>query len=175
MTLVLDGSTGVSLVQDGVVTAADLASGAITSAALPTGSVLQVVQATNSTNNAVTSTTYVDTAITASITPSSTSSKILVAGAVQVMIWHNGGAGADGYFRILNSTTSTSATPHYLQNYDYGGSGMIDDSPRACQWLDSPNSTSAQTYLIQVKRGSGDSIVLNNGGTSFLTLMEIAG
>lgn len=38
MAVVIDGSTGVSLVQDGVVATADFASGAITSSVLPSGS-----------------------------------------------------------------------------------------------------------------------------------------
>ena len=41
MTLVLDGSTGVSAVQDGVITAADLASGAVTADKIATGAVTQ--------------------------------------------------------------------------------------------------------------------------------------
>ena len=45
---------------------------------MPTGSVLQVVQATTSTKASTTSTSYADTGLTASITPSSSSNKVLV-------------------------------------------------------------------------------------------------
>ena len=50
----------------------------IPKAALPTGSVLQVVQGTTLTDTTITSTSYTDTTLTASITPTSSSSKILV-------------------------------------------------------------------------------------------------
>jgi len=140
-----------------------------------TGSVLQVVTATDNTNTSITSSSHSNTSITGTITPSSTSSKILVIGAIQVMIYIDGGSSSDGYYRIRNSTNSTSSSDFYIQNYDYGGSGTIQDASRAVQWLDSPASTSAQTYLIQMKKSNGNAIVANNGGTSSLTLIEIAG
>ena len=50
----------------------------IPKATLPTGSVLQVVQATYSTNVTTGGTTFIDTGLTATITPTSSSNKILV-------------------------------------------------------------------------------------------------
>ena len=175
MALELNGTTGVSLVQDGAVTAADLASGAITTSALPAGSVIQVVQATDNTLFTQTATTYSDSSVTASITPTSSSSKILVTGAIQIMGYNNAAANAEGYFRIKNSTTSTNSPDSFMQIYDYGNSGSISDTAQAVHWLDSPASTASQTYVIQLKRGGGTAIRANNGGTSVLTLMEIAG
>ena len=83
MALELNGTTGVSLVQDGIITAADLASGAITSSALPAGTILQVQTTNVSTpgSQSVTANTYFEiTGVSVSITPSSTSSKILLQG-----------------------------------------------------------------------------------------------
>ena len=51
---------------------------AIPKSTLPTGSVLQVVNATYSTESAISSSTFADTGLTANITPSSSTSKILV-------------------------------------------------------------------------------------------------
>jgi hypothetical protein len=140
-----------------------------------TGKVLQVVSATDNTLFENTSTSYADSSLTASITPSSTSSKILIVGAVQIMAYNNGGANAEGYFRIKNSTASTNNAQNFIQIYDYGGSGSISDTVNAMQWLDSPASTSTQTYVVEIQKGSGTAIRVNNGGTSVLTLMEIAG
>ena len=44
---------------------------------VPSGGILQTVEATDSTQTTTTSGSYVDTGLTATITPSSTSSKIL--------------------------------------------------------------------------------------------------
>ena len=50
---------------------------AVTSAGLPSGTVLQVVNATYSIQTSTTSTTFVSTGLTATITPTSSSNKIL--------------------------------------------------------------------------------------------------
>lgn len=187
MALVLDGTNGVSLVQDGVVTAADLASGAITASALPAGSVLQVVSAVNNNYQEVSSTTYTDTATTASITPSSTSSKILVIvhGTLTSIrasesIWAN--------LRIYrNSTSNLIYVADYFNNIS-AGTDAIGENKYANSFsinhLDSPSSTSATSYTLQIATGTTSNsgrVRLNNstGGQntnlSNITLMEIAG
>jgi len=169
MALELNGTTGVSLVQDGVVTAADLASGAITSAALPTGSVLQVVQGTTTTRTDTTSQSYVTTALTASITPSSTSNKVLC-------IW-TGSAGSDSsgdgrrpaFAVFLNSVeTSQTMTGRVVSNYSL---------PMPSIYLHSPNSTSAQTFTIYMKSINGNNVAFLQEipTTASIILMEIAG
>ena len=68
----ISGSTGVNKIQDGTVVAGDLAG----SVAL--GKVLQVVYANYNTDTSVNSTSDISSGLTASITPSSSSSKILI-------------------------------------------------------------------------------------------------
>ena len=178
MALELNGTTGVSLVQDGVVTAADLASTLDLSGKTisgVSGTRLQSVSITYSGYEQTTSGTYSNTGLTLSITPSSTSSKILVLADVQVMAYTSSGSAADGYGRLYNSTRSVDHIEHYLQVHDYGGSGSISDRATPYNWLDSPNSTATQTYVYQHRINSGMGFRINNGGASQMILMEIAG
>ena len=77
----------------------------IPKAALPTGSVLQVVSATYSTAVSITSTSYTDTGLQASITPTSSSSKILIlvnqAGALR----RDSSAEQSGFANLLRGAT----------------------------------------------------------------------
>ena len=90
-----------------------LASGqSIPKAALPTGSVLQVVQATTSTNVSVTTGGYTDTTLSATITPTSSSSKILVLVNQQFVL--SGGSGSQyGGVRLLRGSTIIFYPPEY--------------------------------------------------------------
>ena len=145
---------------------------ALGSAQMPTGSVLQVVQATTSTKASTTSTGYSDTGLTASITPSSSSNKILVI--ISASCYQ---AGATGYLRLLRGSSSN------LKDYGYpaGYNGLEELTYVPIHYLDSPSTTSATTYKMQHKRtggsGSFHSNFADGGGTmpSFITLMEIAG
>ena len=125
----------------------------MTSASVPAGSVLQIVSAFSTTIFATTSTSYVDiTGMTVSITPSSTSSKILV----QVI----GQAGnlTNGYITMVQLTRNGTAI---------GGGTAASNRPSAFAmsrpsnvdtaetvggvFLDSPSSTSAVVYKLQMK------------------------
>lgn len=171
MALELNGTTGVSLVQDGIITAADLASGAITSSALPAGSVLQVVNATYNTSTATTSVTYIDTGLTATITPSSTDSKILV------LVNQTGLRKATSaylglkLYRDATQIVQIATTTAYTQSTAVNSIG----SDATC-YLDSPASTSAVTYKTQFNcTSTGTTWVQVGGVASTITLMEIAG
>lgn len=175
MALELNGTTGVSLVQDGVVTAADLASGAITSAALPTGSVLQVVQAVYATASQTGANVYNDTGLSASITPSSTSSKVLVMVNQPLSIKTDTADPRDiGFTIVRNSTLLTDG----FGQVDTDTSSRIESSSgNYLIYLDSPNTTSSTTYKTQFKvnNGSCDVYAQQHGTESTITLMEIAG
>ena len=143
----------------------------LTSSQMPTGSVIQVVQATGDTDpeTATTSTTFVATGSYASITPSSTSSKILA------MV--NGGfllcaAGSNGIaFAQLYRDGSDVGCPSMRVRND----GNVGEAPMSLCFLDSPNTTSSVTYKVYIK-GNGGSIQLNNHEPQSckVTLMEIA-
>ena len=125
----------------------------IPKAALPTGSVLQVVQTTIDTQQSFTGATYTDvTGLSVSITPTSTSSKILVRYRI------NGStAGGTTYhaFQILrdaiavgNGAQGTTRTKGHS-----AVRGQFSDSnpfwTTSGEFLDSPATVSATTYKIQ--------------------------
>ena len=199
MALELNGTTGVSLVQDGVVTAADLASTldltgktvSLAAGGTGYGKVLQIVRGYLDTRPSfgANQNVWVDSGLTATITPSSTSSKILVH--VSVAGWHSGGS-VDSNFRLLvngNYVNPPSSIPSgdsaaLLGNWR-GTSSVYEGSVRVTYpTLHSPNSTSAQTYKLQVTT-EASSLVLNAGRqsgagrfgatVSELILIEIAG
>jgi len=134
------------------------------------GKVLQVVQGTYSTATATTSTSYVDTNLTASITPSSTSSKILVIATLPMKI--NGSAGDDlqGSMQLVRGSTS-------ILNYENNLSIYLGAAqwkfPLSMTYLDSPSTTSSTAYKVQIK-SQGKTITAQEGNsTSVILLLEI--
>ena len=69
-----------------------------------TGGVLQVVNATANAAQSTTSSTFVDTTLSASITPTSSTSKILVICQPNIRVYNNAGADSRGDFRILRGS-----------------------------------------------------------------------
>jgi hypothetical protein len=143
----------------------------LTDTAPKTGNVLQVVNTTTSTS--VTSTgAWNDTTLTASITPTSSSSKILI------LVNQSGclktGANTRGQLMLLRGATN-------LINFERGfgyNNQTNDHESGACStcYLDSPATTSSTTYKTQVNNmGSGSIIVQWDSSVSSMTLMEIAG
>ena len=136
--------------------------------------VLQVVNATYGTLVANSTTTYADTGLTATITPKFSTSKILV------LVNHAGSRKSDGnvsnglmlkllrgstdliFFELEGGWNNTNA----IQNF-----GSCSTS-----YLDSPATTSATTYKTQfANQVSASNVRVQAGGTSTITLLEIAG
>ena len=138
------------------------------------GKLLQVVQGTYSTQQSSTSTSYVDTNLTASITPSASTSKVLV------MISHQGvasGAASTGVsLKLFRGATELAKLAHYaaVTSGTESNVGTV-----GIQYLDSPSTTSSTTYKTQFARSaaSGTVYLQSNGGgadiMSTITLMEI--
>ena len=146
---------------------------------LAAGHVVQVVQAEYGTESITSSTSFVDTGLYATITPTNTSSKILVninaaffceLASTNTIETHanitRNGTGIKQFNRviIINATT--------------GAGGVLGNgSQNSLIYLDSPASTSALTYKLQISasntsmnsRINKDSVAL-----STITLMEIA-
>ena len=160
--------------QIATVNASTVTTGTLPGARLPTGSVLQVVHTTYTTQQSSTSTSYADSGLSASITPTSSSSKILV------IVSHNGnlvtGAqNAIANFRLLRGSTSIindfAALGNSLNNIEvvYGAA--------SASYLDSPATTSSTTYKTQFKNKYGAGTVFTNAydASATMTLLEIAG
>ena len=150
--------------------------------------VKQVVQASTSTQVSVSTTTYTDTGLTASITPSSTSSKILVIVDQQFRIARassakNAGAG----IKLLRDSTTihTPITNDDSNPLEVYGENLFNHFTRfTLTKLDSPATTSSVTYKTQGRPHlTTSSGVVNfqytgsnydQNGTSYITLLEVA-
>jgi hypothetical protein len=190
------GNVTGNLNSSGVSTITTLQTGAIqTVAGKPilntTGSILQVVSTTKTNIFTSTSVSYVDiTGLTATITPSSSSNKILVRVDLNGAIAANAGGvilRRNGSNMVVGDTVS-GITNNATFNIYNGG----DDSNGQQLWsmshLDSPASTSALTYSVAVAcvQGGG-TIVVNDqtsqvrnqtyaiNGVSNITVMEVSG
>jgi hypothetical protein len=142
----------------------------LTSAHMPTGSVLQVLIVEDSSELALSTATYTDTDLSLAITPLSTSSKILCLWNMHVS--HNT-AGSGFGVRLVRGSTNiyTSA-----QIYDTYHNESDNRSRSDYKHLDSPSTTSAITYKVQVSSYGSKSIGVNGeANQSQLVLMEIAG
>jgi hypothetical protein len=134
----------------------------------PAGSVLQVVQGDLASTFSTTNNTATDTGLSATITPSSASNKILV------FLDGHGGQSNSGrscfYFLVRSSTTIKSA-----DNLQAGTTDSV--MPMVLMQLDSPSTTSAVTYKIQMRTDGVGTVTMVSSGTqaSSLILMEIAG
>lgn len=140
-------------------------------AALPaSGKVLQVVSAEYSTQVSVSSTTWTDSGLTATITPSSTSSKILVIGMAKIRKSADNSANRVGV-RIVAGLDNILINDNYFYN------GAAEEFQGSANWsyLHSPNTTSATTYKIQVRNGNNSaSVQIQEGNvTSYIQLLEI--
>ena len=144
----------------------------IPKAAMPAGAVLQVVSATYSTQVSTSSSTYADTGLTATITPTSSTSKILVIVSQSNVAKDTTNTGAN--IRLLRGASALT-TAAIIAAYD-NTSGANNVGSVSLNYLDSPATTSATTYKTQVasNMGSGTCYVQTNGSTSYITLMEIA-
>ena len=137
---------------------------------IPSG-VVQVVSATSATATTTTSTSYVTSGLSASITPSKTSSKvmILVSGA-----FYNNSATAEIYATVFRGTVAgtnlaTTATIGFASVFPaiIGNGSFV--------FLDSPSTTSAQTYTVGIRSAGGSATAAwaQQGSTTVITLMEV--
>lgn len=141
------------------------------------GKVLQVVNATYSTSTQTFSTTYADTGLTASITPSATSSKILVI--VSQNFWT--GCNANSvymYAQLLRTSTKIQEKWWGIEGARNGSSPLVQAMEVPLVWLDSPSTTSSTTYKTQFKLGQADvggwgGYANYNSTNSSITLLEI--
>jgi hypothetical protein len=136
-----------------------------------TGNVLQVVQDRHSSQVLTSSSTYQDTGLTATITPSSTSSKILI------IVDHNGTYASGAGNIQFQSRLYRDATELASSTSGLGNSQTLIFGTVAFNYLDSPATTSAITYKTQFRnsQGVGDIGFNTYANSSGITLMEIAG
>ena len=148
-----------------------------TSVAPGQGKILQVVQSVHSTQVNQGSTSYSATGLSGSITPSSSSNKILISVEQYFTFRVTTSSERQAAFKLLRGSTD-------LDEYLYalvGNNAVSSDFRIPCistySHLDSPSTTSAITYSTQFKLNgtSADLYAQNDGSPSTITLMEISG
>ena len=166
-----------------------LVDGAVTSSKLSAGKILQVVSVVDDTDTSITSATYTDTGLSANITPISTSSKVLVIVNHAIYLSRSTTSVYGGYkllrgsTDIFNPNPNDGNGPYGLGYYSGEANGTVLSVMHTTQFLDSPSSTSQQTYKTQGRvyiASSSANIRFNynaagNDGKSVMTLMEVAG
>ena len=145
-------------------------------AAITTGKVLQVVQGNHTSNASTSSTSFQDlsTNTNVSITPSSSSNKILVLAHFNEL-FHNSGTNTTSHYIRVTANGSEIHRAHTSYTEGLGGEELWSYDLNS---LHSPNTTSAVEYKMQFRSNNGQSVTVNQNsapGGSQLILMEIAG
>ena len=151
---------------------------------LPSGSMINFVSAKKLGTQSTDSTTFIDiTDLSCTITPTSSSSKIYIAGSMNV--------NKENYtaiFRLMRDSTEialpagTGGVNHIMTVYTANNNGAW----RATfQWDDTPGDTNPHTYKLQMRTDGGSDPTVHIGGhhdnsssyssPSYMTVMEIAG
>ena len=144
------------------------------------GHVIQVVNLVNTTADAVSANYPVASGFKLSITPSSTSSKILVLFDIHAWLDSGGLDNKIGKYGIRLNSQSNIIVSHKRIGVMASGATNIDHGTQVMlTYLDSHNSTSAQEYELVLGRWSSyydNNVKINGGGFghSNITLMEIA-
>ena len=138
---------------------------------LPTGSILQVTdQVMISTQQTTSSDTYHDlTGATLNITPTSTSSKILLQTTINVETDTANSAHGLRFYR--DSTIIFTTTQRYMVL----GTSAGDRYTTTYTYVDSPSSTSQLTYKIQIASHGNKQIHFQNSAQTTFIAMEIQG
>ena len=198
MPIAINGSgtiTGVSVggLPDGIVDTDMLAAGAVTAAKRGAGAILQVKQTVKTNIFSTTSNGFNDvTGLTVTITPTSSSSKILA------MCYVNYGTASDDIRLAARIVREEGGSDSVISQGDASGNrvramwigrheNLVGAQLQAnIQILDSPSSTNALTYKFQTGRIDSGTLVINDGRSdanlssharpiSTITVMEIAG
>ena len=150
---------------------------------LTSGSIIQVVSSHLTTQMTSTSSSFVDIGLSASITPSATSSKILIL--INVAFSLNGDNNAS--LQLLRDSTvinsGVGGTHQSWATINSNATAFRYSNPQqACNYLDSPSTTSATTYKVQGKihAGAGVTFAINRrqddtemSNSSNITLLEV--
>ena len=169
-----NGVEKASISSTGVMTATSYAGDGSALTNLPGGGkVLQVVSATPLTTQGATSSTSYQTILSQAITPSSTSSRILIL--AHSSIYCSVSTGYFSHYSVLRDSTDLNSNGNGLATLKKDSAGNTVADNMTINYLDSPSTTSAITYTLKAKQntGGGDTFWSYNGSETTLILMEI--
>jgi len=138
------------------------------------GKIAQVVSTTFTNYTSTTSTSYVDiTGFSATITPTNASSKIYVMVVGNFQGNYNGDNSCQYELQLVRGSTSIYTVGR--NNFWEGGATVnrIYRSSVPLNYLDSPATTSATTYKMQMQQRFGGTVSCNEDRRSTITLMEV--
>ena len=131
----------------------------------PSGVVKQIIQSQDSTQRSTVSTSYTTAGNTLdlTITPTSTSSKMLVS----FSFTGGGNQTANRYFYTIERFTGGSGTDlggsNGIRTHEIGGSGYMSENAMIVNIVDTPNTTSSITYYLKLKVQGGTGYINTNG------------
>ena len=135
-------------------------------------SIVQVASAVLTSYASTTNSTLTSTGLAVSITPSSSSSKILITAALSGSQSASNGA---GYFTVYRNSTdlgNSNGLSTIYTNATYSNPFRV---PVPINYLDSPATTSSITYTVYFKTNTVGTVALNQDSTSsVITVMEVA-
>ena len=136
------------------------------------GKLLQAVMANTTGSTTTTGIDYVTTDLTATITPASSSNKVLVLISMGAHI-QNSGTLAYPQFSLRRDTNTELAYKTLSIRAD-GATSVQSGHVTVFTYLDSPSTTSATTYTIQVATDGGADVDFADGGSQcMITVMEV--
>jgi len=164
----------------------DLSSNTITLPSGVGGKILQVISSENDYHQNTSSSSATDvlsasgTTWETAITPSATSSKIIIASNLYAYWEQNGNAQNRGEIELhykVGSGSYSELQAGQVGNYDYGGSGVQSRMRHSFHYLVSPSTTSAVTVKFKFSSSGSATGVINESGNSDsnVTLYEVAG
>jgi len=131
----------------------------LAAARFPAGTVIQTVFGTVDGQVSSNSSTFADTNLNATITPTSSSNKILVS-VFQNGVYKDGSAAAGCQIQLLRGSTVISQLAKRAGGDNgTGGAAVMSIGTVGNQVLDSPSTTSATTYKTQFKSASNAATV----------------
>ena len=144
----------------------------VTTNTMPAGSVLQVVNSTATSGViSTTSTSFVTTNFSLSITPTSSSNKVIAIFSFNGQVFGTGAA--EGYATIYRGATNILNTNGTIL---YNNNATNIHIPTVLTITDSPSTTSATTYTLYFRVQGSNTFNLNAAnGAITITLMEIKG
>ena len=170
-----DGIVDTDMLAANAVATAKIADNAVTSAksAITTGKILQVQSHLIATQASTTSGDEQDTGSTVNITPSSTSSKILIFVSGNARTDRTGAGDTIGYYRIWKTVGGSSSAVRG----SYFSANSVTHTTGAWNYMhvDSPNTTSEITYFVKMKVVNTTTVYWSYAAeASTITVMEIA-
>lgn len=173
-----DGSAGQVLTTNG--------SGALSFA--NEGKILQLVQATYTSSTTIASSSFTDTGLGVTITPTSSSSKVLIMTSFIFGQTKSSNANQDNmkYFTLFRGSTNIAPGNTRFFAHQNETSGTIDFNEQtqvaSINYLDSPATTSATTYKLRCSNDNPTELTItfnrrgiaDNQGSATMIAMEVA-